>query len=302
MESRARSLRFAALRLAVGALCLALASGCTLIRLGYNKLDTLASWNANSYFDLNAEQQQEFSRRFDRLHEWHRYEQLPDYVSFLAATQTRLKKGLAREDVLWVMDGVKTRYRTLVRHGADDAAAMLMTVTPAQIDALKRRWEKDNQRFVKEYRLKGSPAEQREAGMKRLYDRISEWAGNLSAEQEKKIDAMVADAPLIHGLRYEDRLRRQREFLKLMESRGSDPKAFAGRLRHFLSNWEEGRNPEYDRVYKDWEQRQADLYVAVEKMLTPQQRATVMSRIQGYVDDFTRLSERPTERANARSS
>jgi hypothetical protein len=293
--------RAALLRAATAVLCLALAAGCTLIRLGYGQIDTIASWNANDYFDLNVDQRQDFSRRFDRLHEWHRYEQLPDYAAFLGATQARLKKGLTREDVLWVMDGVKARYRTLVRQGADDAAALLMTVTPEQIETLKKRWDKDNQRFVREYRLKEGPRERHEASMKRLYSRIDDWTGSLSPEQERRIDALVGDAPFIHQLRYEDRLRRQREFLKLMASRGSDQQAFAERLRHFLSNWEEGRDPEYDRLYKDWEQRQADLYVAVVKMLTPHQRAIALNRLQGYINDFTRLSQRPSERAPARS-
>ena len=137
--------------------------------------------------------------------------------------------------------------------------------------------------------------------MKRLYSRIDDWTGTLSPEQERRIDALVGDAPFIHRLRYEDRRRRQREFLQLMASRGSDARAFTERLRHFLANWEEGRDPEYDRLYKDWEQRQADLYVAVYKMLTPQQRALALHRLQGYIDDFTQISRRPAERAPARS-
>ncbi|HKU72192.1 MAG TPA: DUF6279 family lipoprotein [Burkholderiales bacterium] len=294
--------RAALLRAVTVVLCLAFVAGCTMIRLGYGQLDTVASWKANDYFDLNVDQRQEFSQRFDRLHEWHRIEQLPDYVAFLGATQTRLKKGVTRDDVLWVMEGVKARYRTLVRKGADDAAAMLMTVTPAQIETLKKQWDKDNQRFVREYRLKEGPRERHQASMKRLYSRIDDWTGSLSPEQERRIEALVGDAPFIHQLRYEDRLRRQREFLKLMASRGSDKQAFAERLRHFLSNWEEGRNPEYDRLYKDWEQRQADLYVAVEKMLTPHQRAVAMHRLQSYIDDFTRLSQRPGGKAAAAAS
>jgi hypothetical protein len=280
-------------------LILAAATGCSLVRLGYGKLDTIAAWNANDYFDLSSEQRHEFDRRFDRLHEWHRYEQLPDYAAFLTETQARLKKGLNREDVLWVMEGVKARYRTLVRKGADDAAAILMTITPAQIETLKRRWSKDNQRFVSEYKLNGSAHERRDASMKRLYIRITEWTGRLSTEQEHKIDALVGDAPFIHTLRHEDRLRRQREFLHLMATRGTDTKVFAERLRHFLSNWEEGRDPEYDRLYKDWEQRQADLYVAVDKMLTADQHAAVVRRLQAHIDDFNRLSERPSKVAAA---
>src|SRR5688572_21165296 len=128
------------------ALSFAVLPGCSMLSLGYGQLDTFAAWTANDYFDMGPEQRQEFSRRFDRLHDWHRYEQLPDYVAFLTATRARLQDGIKREDVLWIIEGLKQRYRTVVRRGADDAAAMLMTVTPAQIELQKRQWDRDNHR------------------------------------------------------------------------------------------------------------------------------------------------------------
>ena len=121
------------LRAVASALLLALLlsglGGCSMLGLGYGQLDTFAAWTANDYFEMAPDQRQEFSRRFDRLHDWHRYEQLPDYVAFLTATRVKLHDGIKRDDVLWVIEGLKTRYRTVVTRGADDAAAMLMTVT-----------------------------------------------------------------------------------------------------------------------------------------------------------------------------
>ena len=275
-------------------LALAVLPGCSssMLSLGYGQLDTFAAWTANDYFDMEPDQRQEFSRRFDRLHDWHRYEQLPDYVAFLTVTRTRVQDGLKREDVLWVIDGLKQRYRTVVRRGADDAAAMLMTVTPAQIELLKRQWERDNRRFTRDYRINESVQEQREARLKRTFKRMTDWTGSLESEQEANIAAIVNEWPPIHRLRYEDRLRRQREFLQLLSQRG-DARKFTERLRHWLAHWEEGRDPEYVRIYDDWEQKQADLYVTTSRMLTPQQRASVLRRIQSYMDDFTRLAQRP---------
>jgi hypothetical protein len=191
-----------------------------------------------------------------------------------------------------VSEGLKARYRAIVAQMAEDAAAMLATVTPAQLEALQRRWDRDNNRFIREYRLEDGIEEQRQARVERLLSRIQDWTGSLSAEQEGKIAAMAKELPLIHRLRHEDRLRRQREFLELM-ARRKDTRSFAGELRNWLGNWEKGRDPEYEKLFNEWERKQADLYVAVYRMLTPQQRATVLARLQGYMDDFTRLSERP---------
>lgn len=283
-------------RLVVPVLCLALLSGCSLIRVGYGHLDTFAEWTADDYFDLDAQQKQEFRLRFDRLHEWHRYEQLPDYAAFLTETKVRVQKGLAREDVLWIIGNVTTRYRTLVGHSAYDAAALLMTVTPAQLEALQRQWEKDNRRFVRDHRLEDSAEQQRRAEVQRTLERVRGWTGSLSDEQEETITAMAREMPMNQRLRHEDRLRRQREFLQLMTQRG-DAADFPVRLRHWLVNWEEGRAPEYARVWAPWMEKQAEFYVAVDRMLTPRQREHVTHRLQSYASDFTRLARRPAAQA-----
>ena len=283
------------------ALCVAAFSGCSMLRVGYKQLDTFAAWTADEYFDLEQPQRRDFLRRFDRLHEWHRYEQLPEYAAFLATIQARVQKGFTRDDYLWVTDNARKRFRIIANRVVDDAADILMTITPAQLEALQRQWDKVNRRFVREYRLEDSAEEQRQARARRLVSRIREWVGNLNDEQENRVIAMANtnEVPLaFYRLRYEDRLRRQREFLQLMAQR-ADPARFPDRLRHWLLNWADGRNPEYDKLFQEWERKQGDIYAAVDRMLTPQQRAAAVGRLQGFIDDFTELSKRPAEPAAA---
>jgi uncharacterized protein DUF6279 len=299
MASRDRRLpRALAHFLALGLLA-ALLGACSLLRAGYPQLDTYATWTADEYFDLDQRQKQEFRTRFDKLHAWHRYEQLPDYAAFLTETKARLERGFTRSDFLWVVGGVQERYRVIIRRSADDAAAVLVTITPEQLNALQRQFDKDNRRFIREYRLDADIEERRQATARRTLKRIREWAGSLTPEQEKSIAAMARELPLIHGLRHEDRVRRQREFTQLMRNRGDDPVKFAARLRHFLLNWEEGRDPRYDRMFKESIAKHAELYAAAARMLTPPQRAAVARRLQGYVDDFTHLARRPGAHAAA---
>lgn len=273
------------------AFLLATLTGCSMIRLGYNQADTLAAWMADDYFDIDARQKDEFHSRFERLYEWHRHEQLPEYAAFLGAAKTRLQSGLERDDVFWFMEGLKTRYRLIASRGAGDAAEMLATLTPAQISALQRQWAKVNRKFIREYKLEETPQEQQRAQAKRMLSRTEDWAGSLSHEQEQKITALCDQLPLTDHLRHEDRLRRQREFLRLLEQRGN-PGEFTPRLRHWLLNWEEGRSPEYERLYAQWLEKRVQFMIDVYGLLTPQQRAHVQHRLQGYIEDFRKLSER----------
>lgn len=285
-------------RAIVLALSLAVLPGCSMVRLGYGQLDTIAAWTADEYFDLEPQQKREFLARFDRLHEWHRYEQLPEYAAFLAEATARLRRKLTREDVNWFAEGLKARYRTIVRRGAPDAAALLATITPEQLDALQRQFNKDNRKFVHEYRLDGSPEEMERARIRRALSQIKDWVGSLTYEQEQMVIAMTKSAPVIYRLRYEDRLRRQREFLRLMESR-ANREAFTARLRHWLLNWEEGRAPEYDQLLAGWWGKRVEMLLVLDRVLTPHQRAAAAHRLQNYIEDFTRLAERPAAQAAA---
>jgi hypothetical protein len=280
-------------RLAAGAslaLVLAVSAGCTMMRLGYAHLDTFAVSMADDYFDLEPTQKHEFNTRFERLHDWHRREQLPEYAAFLKEATARLHRGVTREDVAWMLDGLDERYRAIARRGADDAIALLLTVTPAQIEVLQRRWERDNAKFVREHRLNRGAEEQRSERVKRTVKQIEEWAGDLSEEQEQKIAAISHRPPSIERARHEERLRRQGEFLKVMELRGNR-EAFAQRLRHWLLHWEEGRTPEQAKLFRQAREKRIEIYVATANMLTPAQRTHLTSRVQGYIGDFTRLAE-----------
>ncbi len=287
------------LRLLAIVCCAGVLASCSMLRLGYGQLDTFAAWKANQYFDLDAGQKSEFLQRFGRLHEWHRYEQLPDYAAFLAETRTRLDQPLAREDVLWFLDGVKARYATIVARASDDAAALLRTITPAQLEALRRQWDKDNRHFVREYRLDGSDAEIKRARVRRTLEQTRDWVGSLSHEQEQRIIAMVNALPMTERLRYEDRLRRQHEFVRLMAQRGGSGEQFSARLRQWLTDWDKGRTPEYERRFEEAFEQRVQLVVEIQRMLEPRQRAIALQRVQDYVDDFTKLAERRDVRTAA---
>src|SRR5438876_445960 len=115
----------------------ALVAGCSALRLGYRQADVILEWRASDYFNLDADQRREFSDRLDHLLQWHRYEQLPEYASFLATAIDKARHGLKHDDVAWFVEGFKSRYRIIVNRGAADAAEMLATITPEQIAALQ---------------------------------------------------------------------------------------------------------------------------------------------------------------------
>lgn len=280
-------------RLLLACAALALLAACTFTRFAYNQADTAAVWAADSYFELDGTQKDELAKRFERFHAWHRNQQLPEYAAFIRTAKTRLQHGVARDDVLWFMDGMRSRVRTAARQAAPDAAALLATLTPAQIENLKRHWEKDNRKYVKERKLNGSQEERAQAEAKRTIKHINDWLLPLTAEQEQKVLELCRDLPSdMYQLHYADRLRRQKEFLEVLEHRTEDRARFTQRVTDWIVNWDRGRSPEYQRKLDAWWQKRADIMVAVDRTLSQQQRTAALQRVQAYADDFMTLANR----------
>lgn len=278
------------LRLIMALLCLLLGSGCSMLRVGYGHFDSVAAWMAHDYFDLNADQRDLFAQRFDRLHSWHRQTQLPEYAQFLGEVQSRAKRGLRESDMLWVVDGLKQRYARIAVRGAADAAELLATLTPEQIESFRQQVDKDNKKFLREHRINDGEAERRKVVRERSLSQLRDWVGSLSDAQQTKINTLLQTMPLIDRLRHEDRLRRQREFFALLEMRGGDRTAFTTRLRDWLVNWEAGRSAEQMRLFDESWKKRAEFYAAVDHLLTPAQRQHLLHRLQDYIDDFRELS------------
>lgn len=281
-------------RLLILSLTLLLLAGCSMIRVGYGQLDTVVSWMAHDYFDLDPVQREMLSRRFEQLHEWHRREQLPDYAQFAADIRTRAQRGFAAGDVLWLVDGLKARYAVTAAKAGPDTADLLASLSNAQIDHLRREFDNMNRKFLREHRTREPIAVRRQHQQRTTLKQIREWVGPLSEAQEARIFALLQQVPLTDALRHEDRLRRQREFLALLDTRNTDRAAFARRVGEWLVHWERNRPPDLARSFEESWKRRAEFYEAVDKMLTAGQRSHLSHRLQEYVDDFRHLAARKT--------
>jgi hypothetical protein len=280
---------------------IALVSACSFTRFGYNQADVAAAWMVDDYFDLTAEQKQDFQKRFDRFYAWHRSEQLPEYAVFMRTARTKVQQGIQREDVLWFVDGMRGRFRTAAQKAAPEAAAFLATLTPAQIETLQRKWDKDNKKYVKEHKVNGTADERAEVETRRVLKTFKEWLTPLNSEQEQRVATLVRELPPIYEFRYAERLRRQKDFLALLAQRGEDPQRFTTRVTEYLVRWDKGRTADEQKRLDAWWAKRAEIFVALDKTLTPDQRTASLARMNGYIEDFTQLARR-SEGAAARTA
>jgi len=275
-------------------------NGCSTIRLAYNQADHVAAWMADDYFDLSSEQKQVFRNHFQRFQSWHRATQLPDYADLLEAAQQRIAAGATPADAQWLTEAIHARTHAMVRHAYKDAASVLAQLSDAQIQAAQREFDQRNRKYARENGVGAAPDEQRRLRARRHTERIEHWTGPLDASQEARVRELSRALPLITEQRYQERLKRQSEFLALLEQR-RNPDAFAPRLRDWLLDWERSRSPAYRQEYTQFMQASSRMYIAVLHMLTTEQRQHVVAVVQRYQQTFRDLAAQSQRSQASRS-
>jgi hypothetical protein len=274
-----------------------LLAGCSAIRTVYNQADHVAAWRVDDYFDLTDEQKRMFRVRFDRVHAWHRATQLSAYADLLEAADRRLVRGPALQDVDWALERMKAQSRELVLETYRDAAAFLATLSNEQIARARRRFERDNRDFAREHGVGASAEEQRRLRAKEDLESIEHWTGPLDWAQRERFKALSEAKPLDAGLRHTDRMRRQREFLTLLEQRHDS--RFAERLRDWLLDWNANRPAELERGLQDYRQARSRMLLTVFEELRPDQRRKVSERVRFYIAALRDLSGNASRHADA---
>jgi len=82
-------------------LCL---SGCSSTTFLYNRLDTLIGWYVRDYVPLSRDQRNDFNRRVEALLDWHRADELPEYVAWLDEFEESLDDGVSEGELNQLID------------------------------------------------------------------------------------------------------------------------------------------------------------------------------------------------------
>ena len=266
-----------------------LLAGCAgMTRIAYNNADFFLRKMANDYFALDDAQADQLRVCLRRFHAWHRANELPQYVAFLRTAQRRFTKGLTPEDVAWGMSTVRARFRAFAAKAAEEAAPMLSSLAPEQIGVLERRLAENNAKYVRE----NLPPDERKrirVQTRRMADALSQWAGDLTRDQEARVERFVRAHDRFAMMRFEDRVRGQREAVALLRKR-LPPQELAPLLARHFNDPDVRRSDEFRREEKRWEADFGRLLAELSGTLSPEQRAHVIDNIERFADDFAILA------------
>jgi hypothetical protein len=275
-------------------ICGVLLQGCSAIRLGYGNGDSLARWWIDQYVDLSPEQDVLVRERLLRFHTWHRKTQLPDYAGLLRQGRVFATGQPTAADALGLSEGIIRRGHTMAEQAAPDIADFLSSVGPAQIDRMAARFADKNADFAKEAKLGESEAARRKVRYKRLLERAEYWFGDFSEAQQAALRQLVEGQSAGSQFWYDERLRRQREWLELarkVQTERPPRERSIQLLRDYAARFDLPGDPARLAQALALRRASAELAVAIQALTTPAQRAHAQHKIDDLIRDLTELSQ-----------
>ncbi|MCX7673569.1 MAG: DUF6279 family lipoprotein [Thiobacillaceae bacterium] len=291
--SRSRCLPGTWGRIIGGLLLAATLAGCSVVRIAYNQAPDLLYWWLDGYFDFGDAQSLRLRNSLSEIHDWHRKTQLPDYADLLREIQGGIAGDVTASQVCDVVARVRERATRISDRLEPTVIALAPTFSPAQLTHLEQQFDKRNREWRREW-LEGSNDERLSRRFRTLSDRFEMIYGPLDAGQRDLLRSRLASSPFDARRSYEDRLRRQRDALAVLQNlsgRAPAPESLVRtEMRALFDRSLVSPDPRF-RTYLDALTRDGcETVAAVHNRMTATQRERARIRLRDYELDFRSLA------------
>jgi hypothetical protein len=166
-------------------LALATLAGCT--NFFYNRLDTLAAWYVQDLVSLDDSQRSDLRTWLNETLQWHRRSELVRYAKFLRELAANAERPGNANTYKGIEAQVEAFSARLVERATPDAARLLMSLTPEQIDELEANLaEKARERNEKSLAAQAE-GKWHEKRAKDIEKQLKRWTGSVTKEQRQLI-------------------------------------------------------------------------------------------------------------------
>lgn len=266
--------------------------GCT-SSLVYNRLDTIARWYIGSLVSLDDAQQAGLKDWLARSLAWHRDSELKRYELFLRGLSADVAAGPDPGRLPKVMQQAEDFIGEVAARMAPDAAQLLTTLRPAQVDEFLGNLEKRNREELDEERER-TAAERQKRRIRSMTKTLEKWTGSSTAEQKAVIERTVNELGAA-GL------------LGETEEWFASQTAWRNALRQALAKGAAGRQ-DVETLLREPQKTHTEAHLAaqaeqrrrfmafgieLEASLTAKQRATLASKLADVAEDLKSLQPAP---------
>jgi Family of unknown function (DUF6279) len=278
--------------------------GCSTVRFAYNQGDTLTYWWLDDHIGFNQTQESFIRGSLERHFWWHRTEQLPGISGSLQRAQQKLQAPVSKTEFLILRAELLKHVYRIADEVIPDTAKLLTSLDASQIETIQKRFDKNNQKFKNEF-LPKDKIKQGVVRANKIIERTEWLYGNLSSTQENKIREFLAKNPIDNEIIFQERLRRQSEFMaicKEVQQQKLNQKATESLLRDYMKYFEAGKTKEQQSFHKKWIEAGAETASFISHVVNEEQNKYATERVGGWLADVQELIKDSSVLAAKRSA
>ena len=196
-------------------------TGCSAVRLGYNKLPEIASWWLDSYIDFSDTQGPQAKLALQKLQAWHRKEELPAIAELLVQAQTLAPQNITPEQACKIWEGAQVRIESFIQESSRLAAPVVSQLSAKQLKHLEKEWASRNEDWKKNW-LQGTPDTRVKKRVDLAAERFNSFYGDLNAEQRQLLKQQFLQSAWTPEWGYQQRVKRQQEQLTALQAMSSE--------------------------------------------------------------------------------
>lgn len=269
-------------------ICLFLA-GCSTTRFAYNQLDWLLVWYIDGYFDLDDEQEEELAVIVRRNIEWHRHEQLPEYVQLLRELQEQnASKQLDQERLDYFYAEFIRLWDEFIVHVTPEMTTFLGMLSQEQLDEFIENLEESNQELWDEY-AGTTLEERRKKREKAAIKGIERFYGGLKRDQKELIRTNMAGLHDVSEEWMAGRRLWQQEFRGLLADPPPEP-GFTEQMMNLMLDPNQFDTREYRSLVDENRRLMQAMTVELNGTLSDRQRKKFEKRVGKFIKNFEILA------------
>jgi len=284
-------LRIFAAMLALSAASLLL-SGCSVLKVAYNAAPEAAYFWLNDFVDFTEPQAARVRDDLNRMAQWHRSEELPRYVALMQRMERMAGGDVSAAQACEVTDAVRERITAMTDFVQPSLADLARQMTPAQVGDLRKRFERDDDKWRKDW-LDTTPAELQQRRYKLWLERLESIYGTLEDPQRTMLRQQVNLSSWNPALTFAERQRRQRDWLdtltQLHTTRPADAQARAA-IKGLLARSSESPDARWREQRDAVMQESCRVFALVHASAKPAQRDAAVRRLRAYTRDLQELA------------
>lgn len=274
---------------------LALAAGCSTLRVAYSSGPTLAWWQLDGWVDADRSQAPAVRAAIERWFEWHRSTQLAPTAALLAEARAQVMQPLDGEAICRFNDRIQALAQPAIDRALAEAADLVPLLTEANFKAMEAKGAAELAEDREEF-LQADPAERRAQALDRARQRFERLYGRLGEPQLAVLRAGLAELPLDPERWLAERERRQKETVALLRRLQAERAPREQRLAA-LKALLEARTTPADPDRRARQQRLAEANCALAARLhnstTTAQRERARDNLQGWEGDLRAVMRSP---------